>query len=296
VWDLVTGTAETRLEPDGSIIICQQRWHEDDAAGRALATGEFMHINLKAIGDDGSALWHRWPVEELERKKKIVGPYNWASQYEGRPMPKGGRLFFDALLVDDIPAELVVAIGVDLAHTARTSSDWCVALAMGLDRRTRMRYVLDVRRRQARLADVVRDGQVLEMGFARDVAALQAAYPGARTVCHIGGKEDVVVELMGALKESPVYIETMPALTDKWVRHQAYGAAWNRGEIGVPRRAPWAAQLVSEHSGFRGKDGDEDDTVDAAGSAYTALEEAGAPPEASGNERLTAGLRRTRWT
>lgn len=297
VWDLITGTAETRLTPNGSIIICQQRWHEDDAAGRALATGEFTEINIPAINEKGESFAPElWPVESLLRKKRIIGPYNWASQYEGRPAPRGGRLFFDVVLTSTLPTTGVVAIGVDLAHTARTKSDWCVAVAM-LKADDGRCYVLDLRRRQARLADVVRNDKIVERGFARDIAELQARFPGARTVMHIGGKEDVILELMGALKDSPVQIEAIPATTDKWIRHQGYGAAWNRGEIVVPD-APWATSFVSEHRGFSGDEGDEDDQVDAGGSAFTALSEGeGHVPEAGGQERVTAGLKRGRlWT
>lgn len=35
-WDWYTSTAYTRLEPGGSIILVQTRWHEDDLAGRIL--------------------------------------------------------------------------------------------------------------------------------------------------------------------------------------------------------------------------------------------------------------------
>lgn len=299
VWDLITGTAETRLTPNGSMIICQQRWHEDDAAGRALKSGEFTEINLQAIRPDGQPLVPWWPLETLMRKRRLIGEYNWASQYEGKPKPRGGRLFYDVVLCDELPPVLgPVAIGVDLAHTARTKSDWSVAVAMMLSLVDGLIYVLDVRRRQCRLTDVIRDEEIVDFGFCRDIAELQSAYPGARTVMHIGGKEDVVLELMGALKESPVHIEAIPASTDKWLRHQGYGAAWNRGEVVVPRGEGWANPFVTEHTGFSGDRGDRDDQIDAAGSAYIALTEGGPSiPEPGGGGRVTDSLRRGRlWT
>src|SRR3990167_5937023 len=191
-WDTYTSTVESRLEPDGSVLIFMQRWHDDDVAGRALRTGEFEHVNIAAIVEGRSSWPSRWSLAQLERRRRIVGEYDWVSQYEGRPKTRGGAVFFDAVLRDDMPSTGAVVIGVDLAYTARTSADWSVAVAMRLtgyhdgDRAFPICSPIAIRRRQAKLHDVVRDGVVIETGFARDIAELQGRFPGAPTVMHVG--------------------------------------------------------------------------------------------------------------
>jgi hypothetical protein len=312
-WDTYTSTVESRLEPDGSVIIFMQRWHEDDLAGRALATGEFIHVNIPALVDGQSTWPERWSVEALERRRRIVGEYDWASQYCGDPVARGGRVFFDAVLSDEIPPVGKVVIGVDLAHTARTSSDWSVAVAMRLigymdgDRDFPICVPIALRRRQARLTDVLRDGKVIETGFCRDIAELQARFPGAPTVSRIGGKEDVILELMAGLRTAPVEIEAIPAVTDKLVANSAYAAAWNDGRVQIPISGRWADEreggeglsslLVHEHVAFTGKDGDSDDIVDACGVAWERLAEGGTQiPTLSGDQLQSASLGRKRYT
>ncbi len=63
LWDWFNDDLYTRLEPDGSIILIQTRWHEDDLAGRLLREsqqdgGEHWEVvNLPALAEaaDGNA-------------------------------------------------------------------------------------------------------------------------------------------------------------------------------------------------------------------------------------------------
>ncbi len=56
VWDWYRNDLYTRLEPNGSIILIQTRWHEDDLAGRLLndmADGgdQWEVVNLPALAE-----------------------------------------------------------------------------------------------------------------------------------------------------------------------------------------------------------------------------------------------------
>ncbi len=106
-WDWYISTAYTRLEPGGSVILIQTRWHEDDLAGRILAhareTGEqWTIINLPAMAESGDALarhpgeplWpDRYDLAALEGIKKTVGSYYFSALYQQRPVPPEGGLF-----------------------------------------------------------------------------------------------------------------------------------------------------------------------------------------------------------
>jgi hypothetical protein len=53
VWDWYKDDLYTRLEPDGSIVLIQTRWHEDDLAGRLLRDNldDWTVINLPALSE-----------------------------------------------------------------------------------------------------------------------------------------------------------------------------------------------------------------------------------------------------
>ncbi len=105
-WDWYQSVAYTRLSPDAAVIVIMTRWHEDDLIGRLLgqmAKGEGDHwdvVSLPAIAEDendalgrkiGEPLWpERFPLEALERIKRAVGSYVWASLYQQRPYASEG--------------------------------------------------------------------------------------------------------------------------------------------------------------------------------------------------------------
>lgn len=168
--------ASTRLEPDvddptlvGVVLLIMTRWHEGDLGGWLLNEygvvedgGDWTVLNLPAIAEDdndllgrheGEALCpERFPLPELEKKKREVGSVTWAALYQQRPSPKGGNVFkrvhfryFDYMHADQDyyvlrdrdtnGAELEHFIPVascwrfqtvDLAATKKTESDWSV--------------------------------------------------------------------------------------------------------------------------------------------------------------------------
>ena len=76
------------------------RWHEDDLAGRLLTaqarTGgdKWDVLELKAIDEQGDALWPEWyPVPELERIRSVIGPRDWSALYQQSPIPDGKSEF-----------------------------------------------------------------------------------------------------------------------------------------------------------------------------------------------------------
>lgn len=97
-------TAYTRLEPGGSVIIIQTRWHEDDLSGRLLREepDKWTVINLPAIAEDndplgrnpGQALFpRRYNEEALHEIKTTLGAYWFNALYQQHPAPLEGSLF-----------------------------------------------------------------------------------------------------------------------------------------------------------------------------------------------------------
>ncbi len=104
-WDWYTDDLYTRLEPGGQLVVIQTRWHEDDLAGRILASDDAPNwtvINLPALALDGDELGRapgealcpeRYDVEALEGIRSVLGSYSFQALYQGSPTPEEGARF-----------------------------------------------------------------------------------------------------------------------------------------------------------------------------------------------------------
>jgi predicted phage terminase large subunit-like protein len=294
IHEWFTSTLMTRIEPGGSVFVVHGRWHPDDLIGRLSkdAAVGWESINLPAIaqaGDAlgrplGAALWpSRWPEEALARKRIEVGAYDWASLYDGSPRPRGGSVFRDVQFYNAPPAlGYRIAIGVDLAFTAKTSANSSVAIVLACD--GRFFYVLDVIRRQVQANE-----------FASTLKTLRVRFPWAPMRFYYAGAEKGVIDLMNELKSS-LHLAGEPATADKFVRAQPVAAAWNgnpeerqQGTVLVPREAPWLDAFVSEIASFTGINDAADDQVDALAAAYDLLKGTAPITVAVGGARSWAG-------
>jgi predicted phage terminase large subunit-like protein len=121
-----------------------------------------------------------------------------------------------------------------------------------------------IRRARYYVLDMV-ERQVSAPQFALVVRSHQIAYPGAPTRWYAAGAEKGIGDF---LEQAGVDVEVLPATADKFVRAQPVAAAWNRGDVLVPRGMPWAQRLVSQVTSFTGLGDKHDDIVDALAAAY----------------------------
>lgn len=283
VWEWYQGTAYTRVEPGGSVIILHTRWHPEDLIGRILLEHQhegFETIVLPAISDDGAALWpERWSVEALEQRRRVIGEYDWASQFQGRPVPKGGTVFKDVRWYNPrkLPDRMRVSIGIDLAYSGKTKSDYsaCVVLGEAPDKTV---YVLSVTRAQCEVP-----------AFVATIRKQVDAYPSTVVRWHTSTTETGIAQLLGTLG-LPVRADI--ARADKFVRAQPVAARWNDGKVLLPGgfdehgqpvpKPEWVNDFVREVSTFTGQGDKHDDMVDALTSAFEpwthAASTAKAPP------------------
>ncbi len=262
VDDWFKSTALTRRHPSSSVIVVHTRWHEDDLIGRLVKRG-WRWINLPAIDDQGCALWpkHR-PRSFLDEQRGHLGEYEWASLYMGQPRPRGGAVFGDVHFFETLPESYRIAIGVDFAYTAKTSSDYSVAvvLAKGREKDSPL-YVLEVVREQ-----------VTAPNFAATLKKLRERYSGASIFSYIGGTEQGIVDMLARPPHGVVVTAwSASGKGDKFVRAQPTAATWNRGKILVRQGASWAPTFVGEVAAFTGVSDAYDDEVDALVAAHDAL-------------------------
>jgi predicted phage terminase large subunit-like protein len=271
-----TSTAMTRVHPGASILVVHTRWHSDDLIGwlrerNGGAGWEVIELRAIADGTDprdprqpGEALWPEFmPADFLAERRIDVGEYDWASLYDQRPTPKGGAVFEGDVLFSPPPTRYRVVIGLDLAYTEKTASDYSVAVVMA--EAEGLYHILDVHRMQTAAP-----------AFAERLRALAATYPGAPMVAYVGGTERGVVDLMNVRPDTPgklqLNVQAKPATADKFIRAQPVAAAWNAGRIFLPPDAPrWAGPFVSEMRSFTGIKDSHDDQIDALAAAYDAL-------------------------
>jgi predicted phage terminase large subunit-like protein len=289
VHDWARDVAFTRLEPGSSCIVIQTRWHVDDLAGR-LAKEGWPVINIPAVANDtitgrsedailmgdGSALWpERWPMAALQRKRKEVGEFTWASLYQGRPIPRGQSLFGDPTYFSTLPTTgYRIVHGVDLAYTSKTHADWslCVTLYIVGKGSSAVYYVADVQRAQCEAPQ-----------FMTILERQQAAHKGPMW-WHCSGTEKGSSQFM---RRRLPQLRAITASTDKFTRALPASEAWNDGRILVPERAPWLQPFLECVQAFTGVGDPNDDDVDALGSAFAAGQ-----VSSGGMKRGTSGVKR----
>jgi predicted phage terminase large subunit-like protein len=278
-----TSTAFSRVHPGSSIIIVHTRWHEDDLIGslskekRRDGSPAWEVVNLPAVGEDGTPLWpSQRPLSFIERQEDTLGPFDFSALYMGAPRPRGDALFKDVHFYEALPGSYRVGIGLDLAYSAKTHSDYSVAWVMAES--GGVYYVLDVKRAQAPIRE-----------FAKTLRQLKTTYPHARMRWLTGGNELQLAEYLG--NEEGLAIEAVAAKGDKFTRAQPLSTDWNQGRVLLPHTVrrdatgtilstaspTWVAPLVEELGTFTGVHDRHDDQVDAAVAARTILGEATAP-------------------
>jgi predicted phage terminase large subunit-like protein len=260
------GTGLTRLEPDASVIVFQQRWHPDDLFGRcenAVDEG-WEIINLPALydpatgepADDGVPLWpQRWTREALQKLRIEVGEYNWWSQYFGKPRPRGGKVFQrdPARYIEPSLDGARIVLSVDGAGTESTRSDFTAAVALAV-----IGYGSELR---GDVLEVWQDQLVPERA-APELLAFQRRHGGAPL--RIENTRDGKA-IASALKkiEPDLVIELITPIGDKFIRAQPAAAAWNQGRIRVPMHAPWVPKFLAQADKFTGVGSKKDDMIDA---------------------------------
>ncbi|MFG2359391.1 terminase large subunit domain-containing protein [Streptomyces sp. NPDC048521] len=129
LWDWWTSVLNTRVEPGGSIIVIQTRWHEQDLAGKILEgedADDWIRLDLPAICDTeddplgrkiGEALWPlRYGRAALEKIRRAVGERVWWSLYMQKPRPLEGGVWKWPWITDNRITPMAFR-GVDLTRT-----------------------------------------------------------------------------------------------------------------------------------------------------------------------------------
>jgi predicted phage terminase large subunit-like protein len=281
-WDWFQSTAYTRLEPGGSIVLVQTRWHESDLAGKLLEEAKkqdgekWTVLNLPAIAEEddalgrllGEALWsERWPIEKLTAIQKTVGSFWWSAMYQQRPSPAKGGVFqrdwfrywrsvgASYRLGDQLirKEECWRFATVDLAVSERDQADYTVTAVWDC---TPFGDLV--------LLDLVRD----RMSAPRLMASLKQV--AARWSPEFFGveKNGFQLAIVQQLRRDGATVKPLVARGDKRSRANAATIRFEGGQVYFPASANWLLDLESELLAF--PNSQHDDQVDAV--SYACLE------------------------
>lgn len=271
VWNWYRDDLYTRLEPGGAIILIMTRWHEDDLAGRILASEDAPNwtvVSLPALAEDndplgrapGAALWPaRFDEVDLERIRTVLGTQSFTALYQQRPTALEGGLFKRAWF-DVVGAAPAIAYRVRYWDKAGTedAGDWSCGVKMARHEDGTFTVENVVRGQWSALERERVIKQTAELD-GRDVPVWVEQEPGS------GGKESAQATIRN-LAGWTVRAERVTG--DKLTRAQPLAAQCEARNVKLVR-GDWNAAYLDELTMF--PNGRHDDQVDATSGAFAKL-------------------------
>lgn len=274
VFDWYTDDLYTRLEPDAAMILIMTRWHEDDLAGRILASEDgpnWTVIRLPAEAEENDPLGRplgaalcpdRYDLKALKSIRTVLGRSYYAL-YQQRPQEQEGDIFkrswFD--FVDEVPAQAERVRYWDRAATA-SGGDYTVGTLMARTEEG-VYYVEDVVRGQWSTGErdkvIKQTAQMDGQKYGNRVRIYLEQEPGSSGV-------DAVKALVQMLEGYPVHADKVTG--SKVVRAEPFAAQCEAGNVKV-KKARWNEAWLDELTSF--DNGAHDDQVDSASGAFSKL-------------------------
>jgi predicted phage terminase large subunit-like protein len=275
----------TRLsDPEKSaIVVVMQRLHEKDPSGIILDGDHgYEHLCIPmefeperkcftSIGwedprkEEGELFFpERFPIDVVERDKKLLGPYGTAGQFQQRPAPRGGGMFqkdwFN--VVRAVPAGTRFVRGWDLAATKDEKAAWTAGVKIG--RTPNGRFIIaDSTRIQGTAAEVER---LLKNTASQDGVSVRGSLPQDPGQAGKAQASYLVRALAGFTYKAT------PESGDKQTRAEPLAAQAEAGNVDILEGA-WNKEFLDELVVF--PFGKFKDQVDAASRAFNELASAG---------------------
>ena len=302
VWDWYNGDLERRLTPGAFIVLMHTRWHEDDLAGRLLATEgdrwRVLKLPAEAEADDplgrapGEWLWsdddYGYGATLAEIKQGLSersSVREWSSQYQQSPVPDTGDFFHrDWLCAASAPpsrASLRIYGASDYAVTA-AGGDFTVHIVVGVDTEGRL-WVLDLWRGRTSsdewveaFCDLVTKWKPI--GWAEETGQIRSG---------------VGPFLVKRMRERQAYVarQSFPTRGDKAIRAQSIRGRMAIDGLHYDAAAPWRSEFERELLTFPA--GKTDDQVDALGLIGQVLDRMTQPQKEDRPEPLRGALEMT---
>ncbi len=274
IWDWYKSDFWPRIKPQGKIVLIMTRWHGDDLAARLLeerdkGIGEpwqVLSLQAEAGANDplgravGAPLWPEWftPAQLAYAKSNVR---DWSALWQQEPTPESGDYFKDEWIrwYDHAPPRdhLEVYGASDYAVTAQ-GGDYTVHGIIGVDPSDDI-YVLDLWRDQAS-SDVWVESALDLMERWRPLMWAEENAQIEKGVGPFLTKRQIERRLLFC------YRKQFSSALNKATKAQSIRGRMAMGKVYLPRRAPWATDLVSELLRFpAGKNDDQVDVLSLVG-------------------------------
>jgi predicted phage terminase large subunit-like protein len=256
----------TRLDdPDNaSIVVIQQRLHDNDLIGHLTRRGGFELLVLPAEYDPErptkTSIWQDERTESgqilapeihsarfLAEQRKVLGSFGYANQYQQSPIPQEGGIFKLSWFkyFDEAPKFEEIVISVDCAAKQTTTGSNTAILVGG--RKDANRYLLDL---------VV--GHFSTSETVTLIKTLAAKYNPSRILVEEKAAGPSVIEHLKT--EFSNIIPINPGSDSKESRAMAIQPQVEAGSVLLLKGAPWVDEFLAEVCAF--PKGSKDDRVD----------------------------------
>lgn len=149
------------IVPGGQIVVVGTPFSEQDLYGKLKETASYAFKKFPAIREDGTPLWpERYSLAALEARRAEIGTVRFTREFLCEPIANDMSLFpsslFEGVPTQQLGVRLGMALpnwrslgiksvymGVDLAISASTGSDYTVIMVLGLDGYGN-RWVMDI--------------------------------------------------------------------------------------------------------------------------------------------------------
>jgi predicted phage terminase large subunit-like protein len=191
-----------------------------------------------------------------------MNAYNFASQYQQNPMPKGGAMVKHAWLRWYVPGEQPAAFdrviqSWDTANKSTELNDYSACTTWGV--KGKYFYLLHVLRRRMDYPDLRRTVITHSQFWKANAVVIEDKASGTQLI------QDLQADL-GNYRIRPY---EPPTGMEKIMRLHAQTLAFENGQVFLPTAAPWLADFVSELTGFPGAK--YDDQVDSTTQALAVM-------------------------
>jgi len=277
VNDWYDNTLLSRLndKENGCIIIIMQRLHEDDLVGHVLEQEDWVHLNLPALAEDletyhvapnlvKSYIYTREKRDALHPEResaekliklrdKIIGPLQFASQYQQSPAPSEGGIvklkWFKEY--DELPSKKPDRIiqSLDTASKSEEIHDYSVCTTWyeyGDDI-----YLVDVLRKRLEFPDLL-----------KTIKSHVSIYNPHFILIEDKGSGTSLIQY---LKQERLPIQEIQPQGDKIMRMSNQTPQLETGKVFLPKQEPWLADFKNEVMKFpKAKHDDQIDSMSQA--------------------------------
>ena len=282
VWDWYRADFRTRLEKGAKQIILLTRWHEDDLVGRLLQqakeqpNADRWHIislpalyrkttysHPKDLRKEGEPLWpEKYDTDALMRIKATQGTYDWEALYQQEPKPPAGAVFQLAWIriVPRVPRGDILWVRFwDFAVSADPKANYTAGVRMG--KNDEGNYYID---------KMIRGQWIYPDVHKIIVSTAQTEIDVPVGVESQGTQKGFADDLIGDIALEGVSIEGYTANKSKLVRALPWFRRAEAGKVFLIQ-GDWNRDFIDEVIAFTGKEGGQDDQVDAVSGAFSML-------------------------